>query len=492
MKPINYDKTPCNPISSNCVIWQGPDIPCINLCKGDTVSDVVYKLAKELCEILDILNVENYDLDCFGIDACGPENFQDLIQFIIQKICELENISPGQGSGGGTNLTDCPDCLVAVADCFVANGITSMQLTDYVNAIANRVCSIVLELETINAIIENHETRITALENAPDPNLDLPTIVPNCVLPATATSLEVVLAALEQQFCELRTATGLPNEILLAIAQQCANLDALTGSGNLTSTPNWSNSATAAAAINNIWLTICDLRSAVLNIQTNCCPDGCDGIEIAMAANVNGSNLELFFSGVVPAGYVQCSPTLSLTVQDSSSSSSVQQVNVLGNLNSLTPVVIPFSSMPTINSADNLNLSLALCLQDTQSGTQCQSVVQTSIFNSPDCPLVTLTTGLDTVNYGFTYTGGGPVDIIAEIVDALAPTVVLYSNTYPGVVSPQIINDTFGPLGQGVTYQVRLRIQVNGNESICPWQQVTIASPLCTPPISVTSQLILP
>ena len=73
MKPVNLDSKPCSPLSSNCVIWQGPDIPCINLCKGDTISDVVAALATELCSILDTLNIDNYDLTCFGIDNCGPE-----------------------------------------------------------------------------------------------------------------------------------------------------------------------------------------------------------------------------------------------------------------------------------------------------------------------------------------------------------------------------------------------------------------------------------
>ena len=45
------DSNGCNNISSNCVIWQGPDISCINLCNGDTVSDVVAALAEKLCEL---------------------------------------------------------------------------------------------------------------------------------------------------------------------------------------------------------------------------------------------------------------------------------------------------------------------------------------------------------------------------------------------------------------------------------------------------------
>ena len=53
MKPLNYDNSPCSPTSSNCVIWQGPDLHCIKLCTGDTVSDVIANLASELCTVMD-------------------------------------------------------------------------------------------------------------------------------------------------------------------------------------------------------------------------------------------------------------------------------------------------------------------------------------------------------------------------------------------------------------------------------------------------------
>ena len=51
MIPTNSSNTTngCDSISSNCVIWQGPDISCINLCNGDTISDVTAKLAELVC-----------------------------------------------------------------------------------------------------------------------------------------------------------------------------------------------------------------------------------------------------------------------------------------------------------------------------------------------------------------------------------------------------------------------------------------------------------
>lgn len=97
MKPLNINKSSCTEISSNCVIWNGPDISCIGLCKGDTVTEVVYELSTKLCEIIGKLDVDNYDLECLNITTCPPETFEDLLQTLIEKICEIQ-------------ATPCPPC----------------------------------------------------------------------------------------------------------------------------------------------------------------------------------------------------------------------------------------------------------------------------------------------------------------------------------------------------------------------------------------------
>jgi hypothetical protein len=65
----NTEKESCSPVSSNCVIWQGPDLPCINLCKGDSVSDVVYKLAVEICDLKSDIGLTDVDLTCL-VQVC--------------------------------------------------------------------------------------------------------------------------------------------------------------------------------------------------------------------------------------------------------------------------------------------------------------------------------------------------------------------------------------------------------------------------------------
>ena len=282
MKPLNLDNRPCSPISSNCVIWQGPDIPCIKLCNGDTVSDIVYQLGTELCTIMDQLNVSNYDLSCFNLTACPPEDFQALIQFLINKICEANVVT----TDGIKATSGCPDCVVSVAPCFVEGTQTTMQLTDYVQMIANRVCSIISEIAVINNQIFNIDNRVTILENTLPPTFTLPSISTGCLSGymsgATNATIDLVLNTLLNNttigYCQLIGATGLPTDLSQSVASQCiANTDdALAVPGTMASAygpytvfGTWNSSpVTVADAINNIWIVLCDMYNYLNNPLT--------------------------------------------------------------------------------------------------------------------------------------------------------------------------------------------------------------------------------
>lgn len=287
MKPVNLDSKPCSPISSNCVIWQGPDIPCINLCKGDTVSDVVAKLAEELCNVLDTLNVENYDLTCFGVNNCGPDDFEALINFLITKICELENISPEavQNSNG------CPtDCLVTVADCFAINGQTTMSLLDYVHLIGDTVCTIINDIAALDIKIESLTERVTLLEQQEDPTFTLPSF--NSCLLGSVQPIDTILQNLETEYCALIDSTGTPADISAAAGRQCEGLDASPSrvSGlpmSVQYSATWITPVgTLADSVNNLWITLCDLRDQVIETVT-VDVDDTDTVDMSITAGPN-------------------------------------------------------------------------------------------------------------------------------------------------------------------------------------------------------------
>jgi hypothetical protein len=312
------------------VIWQGPDIPCIKLCTGDTVSDVIAKLATELCTVLDTLNVTNYDLSCFNLVACGPNDFQALVQFLIDQICALQNPT----TTTVTN-TDRSEALVTVADCFVVNGVTVMTVAEYAIAIGNKVCSLVSQIAAINLAITSLDIRVTALEAAPDPTFTLPSILVNCtlspsVLAGNSYQIDIVLNALINNtttgYCSLLSATGTPASIIAAVRSQCI-LDSYntltTGVPFATAyAGSWVNNAslsTAANAINNLWLVVCDIYRAFssLNPRTSSVTAG-NGITVTTTTAGVNTNYQVayvekpFFSALLapPANLNRTSPGL--------------------------------------------------------------------------------------------------------------------------------------------------------------------------------------
>jgi len=281
MKPLNLDNRPCSPISSNCVVWQGPTLDCINLCTGDTISDVVAKLATELCTLLDQTNVNNYDLTCLGIGACGPKDFQALIQLLITKICELNGITPDTTKDTG----GCPDCLVTVAPCFQIGNQTNMQLLDYVQMIAEKVCALIDEIENLQTQINNLDVRVTVLENTPPPTFTLPSFIVDCtldnatVLGGNSYTIDIILNALVNNdiygYCSLLGSTGLPADLASAVASAC--ITASTPTVSNAPTPygtqylgSWVNTPTTVAdSINNIWLVLCDFYDTLSTLSLN-------------------------------------------------------------------------------------------------------------------------------------------------------------------------------------------------------------------------------
>lgn len=290
MKPLNYDNSPCSPTSSNCVIWQGPDLHCIKLCKGDTISDVIANLATELCNVMDQLSITNYDLSCFELVGCKPETFQELLQFLIEQICLAQGISPTTVDGKSN------DALITVAPCFIVNGITVMTLIDYVTAIGNKLCDIVDQIAVINNTLNEYNIRITTLENAVIPTYTLPSITVDCTLqnsplvgagtPAEPyQTIDQILSILINDdtygYCALRTALGLPANLNAAVLSQCIlNSDIQLSTRTVWSTnTNWERTPTTVAeTINNIWLVICDYYDFLSNI---------DNVVVASGTNTN-------------------------------------------------------------------------------------------------------------------------------------------------------------------------------------------------------------
>lgn len=312
MKPLNLDNSPCTPTSSNCVIWQGPNIPCIKLCTGDTISDVVAKLATELCTILDYLKVDNYDLSCFNLATCPPTNFQELTQFLIDRICALENIDPATVTSTTTISTTAPaggSKSPLVSDYLMTANVVfgggTIKLVDYVNEIAAKISTILVDITIINTTITNLDTRVTVLETTPPPVFTLPDFVLGCdigtIIPVLATGstqfIDIVLERfINEEWCPykvvLDTYSNIANAVLSQPILGTDPAEALKysapGTQMQVAYPSYVPApGTLADAINNLWIALDDTRNAGVELVT---VTAGDNITVTPVVSVVGAN----------------------------------------------------------------------------------------------------------------------------------------------------------------------------------------------------------
>lgn len=504
MKPINRDHDDgCIKSSSNCIVWNGKDLKCIGICYGDCLNEVIYNLAKSLCEVLEQLEVSEYDLSCFNLQSCAPKDFSALLQLIIDKICALEGIqNPNNPTGGG-----CPDnCTVSIAPCFYYNDPTTgdqvitSSLSNYITLIGNTLCELIAAIGQTVSGLQNQggrlsvvEKKVAALQNAPT---NIPSITPSCVLASVPTQINIVLQALESQFCELRTATGTPDQLFQGIAAQPVGLNTApalgTQGGKMDSIPGWIPAVkNAADSINNIWLTISDLRSAVTNIQLNCCPTPCSGLSVLLQATLPSANtLMLFLTGSVPQGLTECNSLGTLfTIADQSGHILNVTIPIAANLNDPSGFPVNINGTP-LNAADNFTITADVCFLNNTTGTKCQSCLEYIFVNTLTCPLLVFIAGLSSIEFSFPHSSGIKTYNVS-LYDSTGNT-VLQSEIFQEN-NPTTVTGTFSGLTLGTVYKVRLFIQGSNNiVTTCPFVVVSTLPNPCPPPSQVTAVITIP
>lgn len=497
MKPLNYDKTTCSPVSSNCVIWQGPDIECINLCKGDTITDVVYKMATELCIIMDTFNLKQYDLKCFANGICPPDTFKEFIQALIDKVCALQGCLPDCIPGCppcGTEpvvqsaarvvsvqtTTFSGDTVVQVAEPFYyinqyGDTVTTMTVTEYAIAIGNKVATHISDIASIQQALASQSLRITALENAPAPTLELPTIIPTGILPKTATAIDDVLQVLEAQFVQLRNATGTPNEIYTNIQKQAPNLNSANSLANpsatMSSLPGWSSTVNnEAASVGNIWIAINDMRTAIQNLIATYLPSECNNISLAINASFSENVVTLYITGNVPSYFNNTiAAGTPFRFEDTLGNTYVININILTIINNPSGFQVDLTNT-SINKGSNITITAEPSFTSTNTGSECQSILLYTIVNQAACPSVTYTPATTAIDFAYTSESGSRIYTVDLYTQLSEEPVASQTNTTNEVTN---ITGTFVDLTPNTAYTARVTVVVNGVTTTCELTAIT-------------------
>jgi hypothetical protein len=398
----------CSPVSSNCVIWQGPDISCINLCNGDAISDVVYKLANQLCTVQTSFNLSTLDLSCL-VSFCSATNpaptgdnktLSAVLDFIIDKVCCLNTTI--QNLPTGSTYTEpnlaLPTCL-QYNDPATGQPVIELVHRQYSLRLANQYCILKATVDGQASTLATYNTRITALENRPAQTL--PTVTPNCILPATATAVNIVLDKLEEEYCNLRSVLGSNTGITSAVGQQCQNLasqNALSQTGFISGLTGWvptsgnALSGTLAGAVKNLWVVLCDMRAAIYDLKTTAGATDCSSflLGFSAAANEARTTVTLFFSGttVVPAGFANCNAQGSkVTIKDTAGKTFTGYVDLIAAQTDTDGVPFTITSAG-LNTSQNYLVTVEGCV--SKNGNSCTKVATFTV--SLPCPIITSVT----------------------------------------------------------------------------------------------------
>jgi hypothetical protein len=469
----------CDSISSNCVIWQGPDISCIDLCNGDTISEVTYKLATEVCDLITSgvtanPNLDGLDLTCLNIPGTTPTTLVPVLQEMVNSICadSGSNLPPENYVQDNLPIMTLPLCLQY--NDAGGNLVTQLRLDLFATLIANKVCDILTTISSIQSTLTSYGDRIAILEACVLPCSGVVVekqIVPTCILPSVLTDVSVLVLAIEARFCALENAVGLPAAINSAISQTVIVSSYTTLTNNAVtygSITGWNAGAsTLAESFQNAWVVIDDMYTAIQNIQLNCCPSGCDAVTFGFIANgVTNPSGEIdtinfdFTSSSIPAAFNDCAGSTVVTITDASSTSITSTVNVSSLQSNPSGINV---STAALNTSQDLSISVAFCV--TNGSDTCSDVAAGTVPGIVPCPAIINVTGVTTEDATVEFANliGVTATYVIDILDGSGVIVDTYTQNNPGVT----VTNTFTGLTPGTTYTARVTVEKGGATKVC-------------------------
>ena len=509
----------CNPISSNCVVWQGPDLECIELCNGDTVSDVVAKLAHALCECCDPLNrsatgrsaLSNGDISTI-VQGCitigqgrDATDLNELLQFIIDKICQTDDtLSRSSSVNPAAFATSYALPLPANAQFDQGSTrVTEQVLYDqatnsgWIITMGNYMASVRDSVTAVQRTLQNHEERITVIERSGGGTTvgskaaagNAEKVVSKYLSSGVVTAGKLALTV-EKQLFELRRATGLPGALLKAVAYQQQGLaaeDRLNGKGTM-GVLNGFNGAprTVADAIKNLWITTNDMRAAVADIKASTTPSGCKDVTFSCIANIkrtsagSWSHLSLDFRGSdIPTGWSDSGTgrQTKITVTDASLNVYTTFVDVAGKYQRSTPLQI--TDIGTVDKTSNLVVKVEFGA--TNETNDCGETVNINVTNASPCPTLTSSSSTEkSLSYTYSNVGlasGGSATVAVNLLNSLGS--VIQTKTYSAWGGG--VTGSFVGLTAGTTYQLQFQMTTSaGITTACPADTLVTSAPSCT------------
>lgn len=314
--PVNNKDQKCGSYTSTCLLWDGPniDISCLGvfICAGQSINPILYQSYKNLCTVLEEINLDGFDLECISKYASNTPSIRDLFDYIITEVCEIKTKLDKFQNQNFDNLVDLPFCLQYTN----AQGsvVTKVTLTEYYELVASKICNAlsgVLSAKTAWGDIDDIEAELDEIQVEIDNqcNQEEQTVQLTCTNNATLNPandpvrLQLAFEWIEKAFCQFKNFTGDVKELKYAIAKDCpnmGNLDKLYGTGVMNTYYGWiDNPLSLAESVNNLWITVCDMRNALRGVLEDCCNTPCTNFKVdyELVFDPNNTYVDIIFYG---------------------------------------------------------------------------------------------------------------------------------------------------------------------------------------------------
>lgn len=373
-------------ISSESVVWEGPNIPCLELCTGEKVSGIIAKIGEKLCTLItDIKELETLDYQCmidkfnYSGTLLTPENFSFklLFQLLLDNDCKLQeliNNIPVTNTTTSVNLTGLNlNCITNEILNLCGQIPTNLDILKVTQAIINVLCGLQDDVADILIRLITIETRIESLGDPGSGGYSEPEIT-TCLSPVDSLNNPIptlmsnhIEDYTDPAICKLKELVGTEAQVNEALNKQC--LSDYIGNSEVNQ-----NAANLAQSLANKEAIICDLIERITLIENTCCAYTCNDIHIGFTQKYdepsNTYTIE-FTNGAgtnIPLVFNDCGSTFILTDWKGVTKTINNSPNTLTN-GSIFTISLVGSGLDTTKP---INLQIKTCFTNITSGLICK------------------------------------------------------------------------------------------------------------------------
>jgi hypothetical protein len=398
-----------------------------------------------------------------------------MTQFVLNKVLTVAN-----------NLRFNDDNGNLVTQMYAINPIEGQPdtpSTGYISLIGSRLSSMINDYNSVLAILDSYNTRISTLETDVQDILTsgataIPQVNGGCLNGNTNDDVDVVTGLLVASECSYITALGSTSALASAVtALDTSALNVLPSysipGGVMQALSGWiSSPATSADLMNNLALAYLDMRVGVTQALSQSAIT-CSSININISSAYNSSThiITLYFPGSsIPANFTDNGSNL--LVEDSAGNQFTMNFDVITAVVNDGFLAIDITAS-TLLQTSNYTVTFNYDVISTTPSLGCANTKIVSVTNNTVvCPNVSTWSTTTTVSYTFVPPVTTNVTYTVDLLDVSGtPVIGATPQTYTDPATP--VTGTFTNLTTATSYNVRVTVDVSGVQTICSLNGIT-------------------